>query len=426
MRRYVTISVGLALALMISAQGLRAQAEGSPQHASSFNDAGFQADQEYQVQPASCCGDGYAAGDYDASGPCGCEDGSGGCDDGSCGYGDCATCYDWWPGDDRLFGGPCGDRCGRLCIGADYLYVRASASHATAYTAVTAAAGSQYSEIYDLDFRHESSYRLRGSYGLDNCGEELRFTFTRFNSYADAAVTDSTVVGSSITAPFLGAIPDGGQLLVDADVDVKAYDLELAKTIPLGGTTMCNGSCGCGCGDTCGGGCGCGGCETCCPAWDITWSGGIRFADADWRRTFEALDAGGTAVERADTLMNFEGGGVRMGLEGRRYLGCAGIFSVFLRGDLSLLLGNLDMRTVVADLDLETEEVTHSSSRNVIPVTEIEGGLTAQLSCHTRLTGGYMFGAWHDLGFRNDTSICLDGANILAFDGMFVRLEGCF
>ena len=91
-------------------------------------------------------------------------------------------------------------------------------------------------------------------------------------------------------------VGDGGDLaresyFITADVDVKAFDLDYRKTIPLGGPACCE----CGdCCDPCGDPCGCG--DTCCspgcPAWDITWSGGLRFADVNWDRYYLAPDDG--------------------------------------------------------------------------------------------------------------------------------------
>ena len=39
--------------------------------------------------------------------------------------------------------------------------------------------------------------------------------------------------------------------------------------------------------------------------------------------------------------MNFRGGGLRSGLEGRRYFCDNGCLSVYLKGDISLLLGDV-------------------------------------------------------------------------------------
>ncbi len=448
MRRYLTIAVGLALGVVLSAAGQPTHAEGTAQLA---DYVAAQLDGQ-QVQPV---GYEYQAADYDDGGlvQASCQscrpnagastdampmgelysDGAYGCTDGSCGYGGCDTCYDWWPGDDQLFCGLGGlSCCGRFCFSADYLYVRSNISQATAYLYQTTNGATATDEWHNFDFQHESSYRLSGAYGLGGCGEELRFTFTRFNSYANETIPYS----ANVFVPFDVDPPPGGQTLANADVDLKTYDLELTKTIPLGGAAVCGGGCGGGYGGDCGdvrdGSCGCG---CCCPTWDITWSGGLRFADADWRRGFVAYDSDHEIDSQAQTVMNFEGGGVRVGLEGRRYLGSAGIFSLFARGDLSLLLGNLDIRTEVRQTEIPTDTVNiqHYHTRNVIPVTDIEAGITAQVSCHTQLSAGYLFSGWHDLGMRDqelcsDTLLCTgyDDADILAFDGLFIRLEACF
>jgi hypothetical protein len=80
------------------------------------------------------------------------------------------------------------------------------------------------------------------------------------------------------------------------------------------------------------------------------------------------------------------------------------------------------------------------SNRQIIPVTELEAGVTAQVTCHTAISAGYLMTAWHDLGFRNAFDVCdcgdaqvppllatsHDDANILGFDGFFARLEWCY
>ena len=439
MRRNVTIAIGLALGAVFSTAGQTTLAEESAQCA--VRTAAQSAD---EVQPTSYY---YQASDYAEPASCqSCQphdpvpmdampidgmvsDGAYGCTDGSCGYDGCDTCYNWWPGDDRLFCGlgmqPC---CGGICFEADYLYVRSNFSQSVAYLTETTSGTTVTDEYHNFDFQHESSYRLGGAYTLPGCGEELRFTFTRFNSYADVVIPYS----ATVIVPYSIDPPPGGETWARADVNVKTYDLDLAKVIPLGGTVGCGGGCGCGCGTECDGSCGCDSCCG-CPTWDITWSGGLRFADADWQRNYTAYTANSSIDSQAVTSMNFEGGGVRMGLEGRRYLGSRGIFSMFLRGDLSLLLGNVDLRTEVTDTATSSVIVQHSRNRRVIPVTDIEGGITAQVSCHTKLSAGYLFSAWNDLGMSDQTlcdatALCAgyDDSNLLSFDGMFVRLEACF
>jgi hypothetical protein len=359
------------------------------------------------------CSNGYSGPSYSFDDGCCNSCGGYGCD------GDC-----WHRGGlgTNLFGAVCPP--GRYFITADYLYVRANFSEATAFLDQTddTVQGLGTDEFHELDFKYESSYRFGGGYRTCNCNEEVRFMFTRLSSTAD----DIAPQGSFV--PYEVGAPPGGQTFVHADVDVKSYDLEFAKTIPLGGGGGCGCDDPCGCGDACGSSCG-------CPAWDVTWSGGFRFADVDWNRTYTAVDEEEFITTEAVSEMNFRGGGLRVGLEGRRYFFDNGCMSVYLKGDISLLLGDVRMTAArIADdpttpTDVDTLNFQTFRTRQIIPVTELEAGLTGHITCNTSVTTGYLFSAWHDLGFRDEFNFPTlmetryDDANILGFDGFFARLE---
>ncbi len=133
--------------------------------------------------------------------------------------------------------------------------------------------------------------------------------------------------------------------------------------------------------------------------------------------------------------MNFRGGGLRTGLEGRRYFFKDGWLSIYAKGDISLLLGDVNLSSIRSVDDSSTStspDVVNTQTfrtRQIVPVTELEAGLTAQVSCRTCLTAGYLFAAWHDLGIREEHQlntlqpISYDDANILGFDGFFARAE---
>jgi Legionella pneumophila major outer membrane protein precursor len=378
-----------------------------------------------------CCGDDFGYYGGYGCGDCGddcCSDGCWGCS-GNGSWWDFCDCCD-------LFGSHGVDK--RWYFTADYLYVRANFSQAVAYLIHDDSDAPNFvDQFHQLNFQHDSSYRFGAGYRLGCCDEEVRFLFTRMNSYADDEAPEGAVV------PYEISVPPGGQTLIHADVDTKSWDLEYAKTIPLGGTCggcECGDTCGCGggyCSDPCGGG-SCGPCcSSCgCPAWDITWSGGIRFADVDWARSYRSFNVDADPERDARVRMNFEGGGPRFGLTGRRYFGECGWFSVFLKGDISLLLGKLNLeanRLVFGQTsDVPPNDFTQTiNCRHIIPVTEIEAGLTAQITCSSTLSAGYLFSAWHDLGFRDEFNFAnitfletgYDDANILGFDGLFVRYE---
>jgi hypothetical protein len=349
----------------------------------------------------------FAAEGYGTSGYC-----SGGCDS-ACGCGpyceaDAAPC------------GMFGLGGGQFFVTADYLNVHASFSEATAYVSQDLANGSD--QFIPLQFDYQSSYRVGGGWRSCCCGDQIRFMFTRLKS--DAA--DTAFPGDIV--PYEAAAPPGGQTNISANVDARMFDLECAKTIPLGG--QC---CG-GCGDACGDGC-CDPCGSCCPAWDLTWSGGIRWADVGWQRSYVAVDSTGFPVTDAEAGMNFEGGGIRTGLEGRRYFFSDGWLSIYGKGNISLLLGDVNVSSVRAVDDpssLPSPDIVNTQTfrtRQIIPVTELEAGVTAQVSCNTAITAGYLFAAFHDLGFRDEHELntllptTYDDANILGFDGFFARIE---
>lgn len=390
------------------------------------------------AQMSGPIGPGYYSDEFSADGWTADNYGSGGYDSGGYGSPSCSTCGDCGDfscGDDCDYG--CDSGCGNSwwdCCGivggkpswfftADYLYVRASFSEAVAYIVRDDDNLADRRDFrQELNFQHESSYRFGGGYRLDCCDEEVRFMFTRLGSNA------STVAPLGSFVPY-EVFSDDTQTFINADVDVKSFDLDFRKTIPLGGPQCCD--CGDSCCDPCGGGSCCGDacCGPSCPAWDITWSGGVRFADVDWSRNYSAYNDDGSLFRSATPTLNFAGGGPRVGLEGRRYFGTRNWCSIFLKGDISLLLGQMEQKVVRVDENGFLSTLT-DRGRRIIPVTEIEAGASAQLSKNARFSAGYLFSAWHDLGFRDQFDLqtlvesnTTDTANILGFDGLFVRLE---
>ncbi len=317
----------------------------------------------------------------------------------------------------------------QLVFGADYLYAKADFSQALSYVEQDLIAGGETWHCFDFDYN--SSYSFYGGVYLCDCGGSVIFDYTRLTSDADTAATSTTT--DQIFGPF--EIDDN--IEGHADVDLKSYDLSFAKTIPLG-CPLCS-SCkkGCGeccddkcCDDACCGG-GCGGCGW-CPAWDITWSAGVRFADVSWSRGLTGFDPNNDFVpfESYNTRFDWDGFGGRVGLMGRRYIGRRGLVSLYAKGDWSLLVGDYDIVTTVTNA--AGSAFLRSSCENIVPVTEIELGGTVHLGCHASVSAGYFWAAWHDLGMREEYDFdqfqisTYDDANILGFDGLFARAEVTF
>jgi hypothetical protein len=317
----------------------------------------------------------------------------------------------------------------QLVFGAEYIYAKANFSDDLAFVRQDLVAGGETWECYDFDYN--SSYGFYGGVYLPDCGGSLLFNFRRLTSDAEVAASSTSTV--DIFGPF--EIDDN--IEGNADVDLKTYDVTFAKTIPLGCPLDTCGGKGCGdcCDDTC---CGDGSCESgCCgggwcPAWDITWSGGVRFADASWARGLNAFDPlnGNAFIDGYQTTMNFQGFGGRVGLMGRRYIGRRGLFSLYGKGDWSLLLGDVELETLVTNQ--AGTAFIRKNCEQIIPVTEIELGGSVHLGCHATLSAGYFWAAWHDLGmsetydFNQFQVSHYDDANILGFDGLFARAEVAF
>lgn len=379
---------------------------------------------------------------YNSFEPCGCDS----CASGSC----CGECCDASCGCSSSGGGSsCGcsgdgglglgagllGRSGQFFGYAEYIYARASFSEATAFVVQDPAdpLGGQIFNQFDFDYT--SSYRFGGGYRFCDCGGEIVFNFGRYRSDADFNVQGlpGANVGAEILTPYeIDAFDETQFVTGSADVDLRSYDLGVAKTIPLGSPMGC-----CDCGDCCE----CGDCGNCgdscccwCPAWDITWSAGVRFAEADWTRATAAFQTGGVTtvpIDSAVTRLDFEGTGLRWGMLGRRYLGRQGWLSAYVKGDISLLVGRVNVRVDTFNPQAGLQRVAEISVRNVIPVTEIEAGVTGHLGRHIQVSSGYFISAWHDLGMRDTYDFGgqlshWDDANILGFDGYFARAEVAF
>lgn len=328
-------------------------------------------------------------------------------------------------------GGPCaGDisllssgRGSQFFVGGEYLYLRANPSEAIAY--LERDLTNFTDTFHQFDFDYDSSFRVYGGF-RNCCGEEIRFTFSRFDTGSDF-VSPTETVTRRIYAPMKTAnnIP-GSRVVGSADITLNSFDLGWSKTIPLGSPLCCDDCC-----DPCGE-C-CDPCCNWCPAWDLTFTGAIRAIDYSAVRNFGTVDAGDDLLEHNRSFSEFKGVGPRVGMLGRRYFGRNGVFSAYMKGDLSLLVGQYSSRSETQLLGTvpQPPDTQKFDYRQVIPVTEIEAGATMFVTRNTSLSSGYFVSAFHDLGFREQysgfpTGISYDDANIMAFDGFFVRLETAF
>ncbi len=277
-------------------------------------------------------------------------------------------------------------------------------------------------QAVEFAFPYQSGFRAALGYRLLDCGGDIQVSYWRMNATTQISSGPADTINDNpfIAGQLKNNPGDGGFLFAEAGVTANIFDVDFAKCISLGGPQ--------------------GDCDCCyCPRWDLRWSAGARAADISrFDNNLTTTPAGTTAPTDTITtgIINarFVGAGPRVGIQGRRYFGCNGFLSLYAKASQAILIGDYRMsrvKTTPGDQQTPTE-VTAQYDRfsRTIPVTDIEVGGSWQLAPFTYISVGYFFQCWWDLG-QSESVIGtnfgpLDTANILGFDGLFVRGELLF
>ncbi|MBN1853667.1 MAG: hypothetical protein JW829_13125 [Pirellulales bacterium] len=307
------------------------------------------------------------------------------------------------------------DLSGQFFVGMDWLHVRADLSENVAYLEKNLATFTD--TFHEIDMGYNDSYSLYGGYRTCECCGEVRFAFSRYRS-GGCIKSPEVNLYRQFQAPLISTastLDIGDYIASCSEVDARSYDLDFARTIPLGSELD--------------------DCSCCwCPAWDLKWFAGLRYADVGWIHAHDLYHQGAlppNSYQHGQTTMDFEGIGGRIGMEGRRYIGRSGRFSVFAKGAISLLLGDIEYTSIQYDVETPTIFPTQRASfKRIIPVTDIELGGAVHVRDNITVSAGYLLSSWHDLGIGDHTDFSYqnlpveyDDANILGFDGFFVRAE---
>jgi hypothetical protein len=149
---------------------------------------------------------------------------------------------------------------------------------------------------------------------------------------------------------------------------------------------------------------------------------GFRFGDVSHTINSRFATESGEQVAAGYADADYLGFGPRAGLLGRRYLGRRARWSIYSDTHASILAGYYEER--IANFTLSPQLATGQQAcyTRIVPVLEIEVGGSWQWTDRARLSGGWMLQSWWDLGLQEITTNT-DDANILAFDGYFIRGE---
>ena len=250
-----------------------------------------------------------------------------------------------------------------------------------------------------VDCDYDAGFRVGGGVFLNDCSS-LGVAYTHYETDTADAITRTApyVLRSLVDHPGAWAAPtdffDGAARL---DIDLDLLDLDYRHPLI-------------------GGGCG-----------QVNYLVGVRYAHLD--QTFTSVFTNATTIETVDAAVGFDGGGIRVGLEGERQVGCFGLM-VYGRGVASLVGGNFRGRYLQADNGRGLVVDTGWNEDRIVSILDLEVGLGwTSPGGMLRASTGYMFSGWYDTlvmdefidSVRMNNSV--DAGDTLGFDGLVLRGE---
>jgi hypothetical protein len=311
--------------------------------------------------------------------------------------------------------GDCGDNacreaCGSCCsvsglrVFGDFLYLRprnAEVVYAVPFDGPVVpppAVPVQVGRIATVDPDYEPAFRV----GIERCLSEcssIGVTYTQLDtSTSDSISVDAPrVLRSMVIHPStLDAAEDWLDAAASHDINYKLIDLDYRRL------------------------------WLCGPRHRVSYVAGARYGrlEQSFRSTFASL-----GTESIDTDVDFDGAGIRVGLEGERQAACSG-FLVYGRAAASFMAGEFRGRyTQGSNSDPEIVDASWKAGR-LVPTLDLELGV-GWASCNgcLRMTAGYMVSAWYNTVRTSDFIGAVQANDFgglhdtLTFDGFVVRSE---
>jgi hypothetical protein len=294
--------------------------------------------------------------------------------------------------------------------GGEYLLIRTHFSEAVAFATVNdalTAGGLQRSvQASELDFDYDSSFRAFVGYDFGS-GSEIQFTYWNFDT--STAVAGLPGPGQTIVDPFGNLALPGMGINTSASVRLNVFDLDFRKNL-----AFCHNRLG------------------------LTLATGLRVADVD-QYYDSIINAGGVTVSRGDFNVQFTGIGPHFDAQTSTWFGSANQFSLFGSLGTAILIGDYEIGTNVVVPGFAVGGQFADRTR-AVPVLESRLGASWRLNPAITLSAGWMFQAWFNIGTSGgtfdgerlpvapvDTAFGgADDADIMSFDGLFLRAEAQF
>ena len=255
-----------------------------------------------------------------------------------------------------------------------------------------------------VDQQYEPGFRFNFEKCLSSC-TSIVASYTRVDSHATDNLTQAAGVGSTVASLVMHpeTVNAGStSTLVDAlyDIDLQTVDLEISQLLSGG----CNHA--------------------------INYSVGGRYGNLEQQFSQIGSFAPPVGVIQTSTDIDFNGGGLRLGLDGRRKVGCRG-FSVYGKSFINVLFG--EFSSTYTQTNRTTTVVEAYSTWNddrVVPVLEYELGVSWASCCgRLRVSTGYYTAFWFNAITTPEYVQAVQNANFvnlgdtIAFDGLTMKAE---
>jgi hypothetical protein len=280
---------------------------------------------------------------------------------------------------------------------AEFLYLRPRDTDVTYGLPINTSTGLPNGSTQTIDPDYTAAFRLGLSRALFDPGSSVGVEYTHFQSSADQSL--SVLPPSGIQAQVLPGTPT---FLADSAHDAVNFylvDFEYRGLLVAG------------------------------DRYRVDYLVGSRYANLT--QIFDAQFSAAAARENLATEIDFNGLGLRVGLEAERYAARTGLM-VYGRAAASFMAGQFRGYYNESN-SVGTQLATDWTADRVVPILEIELG-TGWVSPtgHFRLSGGYLFNAWYNVLRSSDfiqgvqaNSFSASGSTI-TFDGLVLRAEARF
>ncbi len=318
----------------------------------------------------------------------------------SCGYANASDCCETGCSDCQ----PCPWEH-RNSVWGEFLYLHATnvdMAHAQQQNGVGGAGTTPFGRIGTVDPNYQPGFRIGGNWALDSCSSIVG-SYTFYESQAIDTVVPGAggSVGSLVHHPGAAITASAGPVNATYDIDFQLADLRYRRLL-FGSDRK----------------------------W-VNYSIGALYGHLEQDFSQRGVFSGGSAgTLDTRTEIDFDGGGVKLGLDGERLIGCRG-FSVYGRASVSPIVGQFS-----SDYTLQnsTTSVLLANAAwkddRFVTILDYEFGLAWTGPCNRwRLSTGYMASFWFNAVTTPSFIDAVQADNYvevgdtISFDGLTARVE---